>query len=54
MTTISFFSGIIILLLSMIGEYLSIILLHTLGTPAYREAEIVKKGQNAYTGSTIL
>lgn len=53
-TTISFFSGIIILLLSMIGEYLSIILLHTLGTPAYREAEIVKKGQNAYTGSTIL
>lgn len=41
-TTISFFSGIIIFLLSLIGEYLSVVLLQALGTPAYREAEIVK------------
>jgi glycosyltransferase involved in cell wall biosynthesis len=44
-TTISFFAGMIILLLSMIGEYLSVVLLQTLGTPAYREASIVKNGQ---------
>ena len=43
--TISFFSGIIILLLSMIGEYLSVVLLQTLGTPAYRESLIIKNGQ---------
>jgi len=53
-TTISFFSGIIILLLSMIGEYLSVVLLQTLGTPAYREAAIVKKGQLVDTGMTSL
>jgi len=53
-TTISFFSGIIILLLSMIGEYLSVVLLQTLGTPAYREAAIVKKGQLVDTGITSL
>lgn len=51
-TTISFFSGIIILLLSMIGEYLSVVLLQTLGTPAYREAAIVKRGQPVDTGMT--
>ena len=43
--TISFFSGIIIMLLSMIGEYLSVVLLQTLGTPAYRESLIIKNGQ---------
>jgi hypothetical protein len=53
-TTISFFSGIIILLLSMIGEYLSVVLLQTLGTPAYREAAIVKRGQLVDTGMTSL
>lgn len=54
LTTISFFSGMIILLLSMIGEYLSVVLLQTLGTPAYREAGIVKKGQFVDTRSTNL
>jgi hypothetical protein len=44
-TTISFFSGIIIFLLSLIGEYLSVVLLQTLGTPAYREVAVVKNGQ---------
>jgi glycosyltransferase involved in cell wall biosynthesis len=47
--TISFFSGIIILLLSMIGEYLSVVLLQTLGTPAYRESLIIKNGQYTQT-----
>lgn len=47
--TISFFSGIIILLLSMIGEYLSVVLLQTLGTPAYRESLIIKNGQYVET-----
>lgn len=51
-TTISFFSGIIIFLLSLIGEYLSVVLLQTLGTPAYREAAIVKNGQLVDVGST--
>ena len=54
LTTISFFSGMIILLLSMIGEYLSVVLLRTLGTPAYREAGIVKKGQFVDMRSTNL
>ena len=54
LTTISFFSGMIILLLSMIGEYLSVVLLQTLGSPAYREAGIVKKGQFVDTRSTNL
>ena len=53
-TTISFFAGIIILLLSMIGEYLSVVLLQTLDTPAYREASIVKKGQFVDIGLTNL
>jgi len=44
-TAVSFFSGMIILLLSMIGEYLSIVLQQTLGTPAYRESSVVKNGQ---------
>jgi glycosyltransferase involved in cell wall biosynthesis len=43
-TATSFFAAIIILLLSMIGEYLAIVLLQTSGTPAYREAGIVKNG----------
>jgi undecaprenyl-phosphate 4-deoxy-4-formamido-L-arabinose transferase len=46
-TAISFFAGIIILLLSMIGEYLSVVLLQNLGTPAYREAGVVKNGQQS-------
>lgn len=41
-TAISFFSGLIILLLSMIGEYLAVLLLQTSGTPAYREAVVIK------------
>lgn len=44
-TAVSFFSGMIILLLSMIGEYLAIVLLQTTGTPAYRESGIVKDGK---------
>jgi glycosyltransferase involved in cell wall biosynthesis len=40
--TTSFFSGVIILLLSMVGEYLSVVLLQIRGTPAYREIAIVK------------
>jgi glycosyltransferase involved in cell wall biosynthesis len=44
-TAVSFFSGIIILLLSMIGEYLAIVLLQTMGTPAYRESAIIKNGR---------
>lgn len=40
--TTSFFSGIIILLLSMVGEYLSVVLLQIRDTPAYRETAIVK------------
>ena len=51
-TTISFFSGIIIFLLSLIGEYLSVVLLQALGTPAYREAAIVKNGQLVDVDST--
>jgi glycosyltransferase involved in cell wall biosynthesis len=40
--TTSFFSGVIILLLSMVGEYLSVVLLQIRGTPAYREIAVVK------------
>ena len=43
-TATSFFAAIIILLLSMIGEYLAVVLLQTSGTPAYREAAVVKNG----------
>jgi glycosyltransferase involved in cell wall biosynthesis len=43
-TATSFFAAIIILLLSMIGEYLAIVLMQTSGTPAYREAGVVKNG----------
>lgn len=43
-TATSFFAAIIILLLSMIGEYLAIVLMQTSGTPAYREASVVKNG----------
>jgi undecaprenyl-phosphate 4-deoxy-4-formamido-L-arabinose transferase len=46
-TAISFFAGIIILLLSMIGEYLSVVLLQNSGNPAYREAGIVKDGHQS-------
>jgi glycosyltransferase involved in cell wall biosynthesis len=43
-TATSFFAAIIILLLSMIGEYLAMVLLQTSGTPAYRVADVVKNG----------
>jgi glycosyltransferase involved in cell wall biosynthesis len=41
-TAVSFFSAIVILLLSMIGEYLAVLLLQTSGTPAYRESSVVR------------
>lgn len=44
-SALSLFSGIIILLLSMLGEYLSVILLQTSGTPPYREVSVVKDGR---------
>jgi glycosyltransferase involved in cell wall biosynthesis len=44
-TATSFFAAVIILLLSMIGEYLAIVLLQSSGTPAYRETAVVKNGR---------
>lgn len=41
-TAVSFFSAIVILLLSMIGEYLAVLLQQTSGTPAYRESSVVR------------
>jgi glycosyltransferase involved in cell wall biosynthesis len=43
-TAVSFFSAIIILLLSMMGEYLSVLLLQTSGAPAYRESAMIRNG----------
>lgn len=48
-TAVSFFSAIIILLLSMLGEYLSVVLLQTARTPAYREVEIIKNRRETHT-----
>jgi hypothetical protein len=42
------------MLLSMMGEYLAVLLLQTAGTPAYRESVIIKNGAVGSFESTNL